>query len=88
VNSETPKQFEEELEVFAERKDELLSLCEGKFAVFKGKEFAGVFDTPGAAYSEGVVRFGNVPFLIKPVLKDDRVESMPALHIGLSHACL
>ena len=80
--------FAEELKAYERKKAELLALCEGKFAVFKGTEFVGVFDTPGAAYSAGIQRCGNDSFLIKPVLKEEPVERIPALHLGLIHACL
>ena len=79
--------FSEELKAYERKKSELLKLCEGKFAVFKGAEFVGVFDTPAAAYSAGIERYGNDAFLIKPVLREDRVEQIPALHLGLIHAC-
>ena len=80
--------FSEELRAYQSKKEELLALCEGKFAVFKCSEFLGVFDTPGAAYSAGIERFGNDAFLIKPVLREERVEQIPALHLGLIHAGL
>ena len=79
--------FSAELKAYQSKKEELLALCEGKFAVFKGSEFLGVFDTPGAAYSAGIQRFGNDAFLLKPVLREERVEQIPALHRGLIHAC-
>ena len=87
MNSIIKGKFTEELAAFEHKKPELLEICEGKFAVFKGTEFAGVFDTPGAAYSFGIQRFGNSAFLIKPVLREERVEQIPALHLGLIHAC-
>ena len=81
-----PPRFQEELKTYGRLKDELLKLCEGKFALIRGSEFVGVFDTAGAAYNSGIDRFGNVSFLIKPVLRQERVEQIPALNLGLLHA--
>lgn len=87
MNSVVESKFSEELAAFECKKPELLRLCEGKFAVFRKSEFLGVFDTPSTAYSAGIERFGNEAFLLKPVLREERVEQMPALHLGLIHAC-
>ena len=88
MNDTVEKRFAEELMAFERNKEELIKLCEGKFALFKGSEFIGVYDTQAAAYNVGIEKFGNVPFLIKPVVKQERVEQLPALHLGLLHACL
>ena len=81
------KIFSEELVEYETKKSELLRLCPGKCAVLKGKEFLGVFDTPQAAYSAGIEKYGNVPFLIQLVQKEERVEQAPALFLGVLHAC-
>ncbi len=86
MNVVQPK-FQEELKAFESRKGELLRVAEGKFAVFKGAEFLGVFDTPAAAYDAGVLKYGNVSFLVKQVRKEDRIEHAPAIFWGISHAC-
>ena len=78
--------FSKEEAVYETKKSELLSLCEGKFALFKGEEFVGTFDTTNAAYAEGVRRFGNVPFLIKRVREIDAIAHFPSLTLGLMHA--
>jgi len=86
MNETAQPRFAEELAAFEAKKPELLKLCEGKFAVFKGAQFLGVFDTPMAAYSAAIAKWGNVPFLIKQVLKIERVESIPALSLGVINA--
>ena len=82
----TEPKFQEELLAFDKKKQELVQLCEGKFAVFKASEFLGVFDTPQAAYDAGLNKWGNVPFLIKPVVKEEKPQQIPALYLGLLHA--
>lgn len=60
----------------------------GKFALIRGEESAGFFDTADAAYAEGIQRWGNVPFLIKQVLLQEPVEQLPALVYGTIHASI
>lgn len=83
-----PYNFSQELAAFEKIKGELLKTCEGKFAVLKGDKFLGAFDTWLAAYQAGINAWGNVPFLIKPVLEHPYIESMPALVLGLVHVNL
>ena len=80
--------FTDELSAYEKRKTELLLLCEGKFAVFRGGEFLGVYDSPQAAYDAGLVKWGNVSFLIKPVVREEIMEKIPALFLGVLHAGL
>ena len=83
----TEPKFKEELLAFEQQKQDLLKLCEGKFAVFKGSEFLGVFDTPQSAYDAGLNKWGNVQFLIKPVVSEENPQRIPALYLGLLHTC-
>ena len=79
--------FEQENKAFEERKAELLELCPGKFAIFKGSEFGCTYDTAQAAYSAGIEKYGNVSFLMTQVVEHKSVAQMPALFLGLIHAC-
>jgi hypothetical protein len=83
-----PYDFSQETIAFEKLKAELLKTCEGKFAVLKGDNFLGAFDTWLAAYQAGIKAWGNVPFLIKPVLEHEHTEFMPALVLGLIHVNL
>jgi hypothetical protein len=83
-----PTLFANELKAFEDRKAELLRIAEGKFALFKGNNFEGVFDTPLAAYEAGLAKWGNVPFFVKQVLMEESVQQVPALYSGLLNAHL
>lgn len=80
--------FEQELKIFESRKDELLTLGENKFALIKGSELAGIFSNEEEAYREGLSRFGDVPFLIHPILREECMTSFPALANGLLRVSL
>lgn len=74
--------LEKEYELFASVKDELLKHHEGKFALIYGSDLVGIWDSQESAYSDGIERFGNVSFLIKRIIADDAIESVPALYWG------
>ena len=76
----------EELDFFESKREEWLKIYEGKYALVKGRTLINTFTTLEEAYLKGVELFGNTPFLIKPILKQDPVEKVPALTIGIIHA--
>jgi hypothetical protein len=76
----------EELVFYESKKAEWLLAHEGKFVLIKGSKLLGVFETQEQAYSEGLQQLGNTPFLIKQVMKEEPVQSIPALHFGLIRA--
>ena len=85
---EAAPRFAEEMRAYEERKADLLKLCEGKYAVFKGSEYLGVFDDPIAAYRAALSKWGNVLFMIRQVLSQEPVHHFPSLHLGLHHVHL
>lgn len=78
--------LERELEYFESIKTELLQRYEGKYALIVGAELLGVFDRGEEAYRVGIEKRGNVPMLIKQVLKEDSPARIPAMTLGLLHA--
>ena len=78
--------LEAELRHFEAIKEELLGHHDGKFALIIGSELIGIFDSQAQAYETGVRSRGNVPMLIKKIARDEGVESIPVLTLGLLHA--
>lgn len=78
--------LEIELKFFEDHRAEWLNHHRGKFALIKGQEIAGFFDSRESAFAIGATRWGNVPFLIKEVSEDDRVDQAPALFCGVLNA--
>ena len=78
--------LDEELRAFEDRKPDLLKNHAGKFALIKGSEFLGAFDTPQNAYEEVVLRFGNTGFLVKRVSETEEIYRNQALFLGLVNA--
>lgn len=80
--------LETELATFEAIKATLLANHEGKFALIKGADFLGSFDTAENAYAEGIKRFGRGEFLIKRISVKDEVYTNKALCLGLINAHL
>ncbi len=77
----------EEYQAYLRMKPELLKRgLEGKFVLVKDGKLAGTFDNDVAAYAEGLRLFGNVPFLIIRVSKEEATTFIPALVLGLVNA--
>ena len=79
--------LETELQYFANQKTTLLETYEGQFVLVRGTELAGAYTTEQEAYEAGLARFGNEPFLIKRVVREeDETAHFPALVLGVLHA--
>jgi hypothetical protein len=74
--------LDDELARFQEMKSDLLKTDAGKFALIRGKEFAGVFESLDTAYNEGVKRFGSGPFLVKQITEKEEEYRNQALIWG------
>lgn len=80
--------LEKELATFEAIKERLVANHNGKFALIKGEEFLGSFDTASNAYAEGVRRFGRDEFLVKRISEKEEVYKNQALFLGLVNAYL
>jgi hypothetical protein len=81
--------LEQELKYFNTIRNDLIAKNhQGKFALVKGDRLVGTFDQPEMAYAEGVKQFGTEPFLVKEILQDEPIETVPTLTVGLPNARL
>jgi len=78
--------LQEEREFFETNRDQLLHAHRGKFALIKGAELIGTFDTDETAYTEGVAKFGTAPFMVRRIEETDPTAQFPALVFGLLRA--
>lgn len=72
-----------ELETFEKHRDELLGKSEGKFVLIYKNQVVGVFDSEKDAIAQGYERFGNVPFLVKQVVKVEAPETFVSSLLAL-----
>jgi hypothetical protein len=68
-----PNLFEQELATFAAHKADLLRDHPGKWVLIKGDQVLGVYEDQMAAANAGYQKLGNVAFLTKEILEQDRV---------------
>ena len=61
--------LEKELDTYEKNKETLVGSSEGKFVLIRGDKVGGVYDSKPDAINEGYRQFGNVPFLVKQILK-------------------
>lgn len=80
--------LETEVQYFEKHRAQYLREHRGKYALVKGEECHGFFDSAEAAYERGVKLFGLEAFLIKEVLDEDTIHEAPALYLGLLNAPL
>ena len=63
------KLLEKEILTYEQNKDELIGKSKGKYVLIKDDQVVGVFESQADAIREGYDRFGNVPFLVKQIVK-------------------
>ena len=69
-----PVVLEREYNVFREHLAELLAKGEGKFALIKSDTIVDIFASYEDALKEGLKRFGDVPFLIQEIQREEDVN--------------
>ena len=61
----------EELETFERNRAMLLGKGREKYALIKGQDILGIFESKMDAIHQGYERLGNVPFLVKQIREVD-----------------
>jgi len=75
-------QLQQELHFFDEHRRELLRAAAGRYALIKGSELVGTFDSENEAVGAGYRRFGNEPFLVKHVVEADVALPFATFNLG------
>ncbi len=75
--------LEREYIYYQASKDKLMKEHLGEFVLVKGDKIAGYFSSENKAYENGLKRFGNQPFLIEKIVREDKVAQSPALVLGI-----
>jgi hypothetical protein len=75
-----------ERKYFEENRARWVRRYHGRFALVKGRELVGVFNTVEEALGEGARRYGLTPFLVRQVTEEQKRVSIPALALGLLRA--
>lgn len=83
TNQENESTLREELEFFSEALPQLLESAPSKFALIKGRNLIGTYDTDIDAINEGAKRYGVSGFLVREILPQQEEIKIPALALGL-----
>lgn len=75
--------LKKELYFFERNKKRFLKNYLNQFVLIKENAFIGAYTTEEEAYKAGIEKFGNTPFLIRQVLKEESPVAIPALTLGL-----
>ena len=60
-----------ELKTYEQNRDRLLDIAEGKFVLIHNSQVIGIYDSKMDAVTAGYQLFGNVPFLVKQIVKTE-----------------
>jgi hypothetical protein len=80
------KPLQKEYAYYLKIKEDLLKQYPGKFALIRGEDFVGAFDTDADAYKIGLEKFGNSPFLIMRIQDSEEKSWTPILQLGILNA--
>lgn len=78
--------LEKERSFFDSNREKWLKDFPGKFALVKGTELVGAFETQEGALAEGARRFGLQPFLVRRIDGMREPVYVPALALGILRA--
>ena len=85
-NEEKKIELEAEYNYYKKHKEEWLKDRENQFVLIKGEEVIGFFVKFEDAFNEGIKKFGKPPFFIHQIAKEEPIEDIPALRLGIIHA--
>lgn len=72
-----------ELCTYAKHWDDLLRTAEGQFVLIHEQEIVGVYVEKMDAIADGYRRFGNVPFLVKRIVRVEQPETFASSLLGI-----
>lgn len=72
-----------ELKTYEQHRDQLLGTAEGKFVLIRNDQVIGVYDSKMDAIAQGYQKFGNVPFLVKQIVKVEAPQNFVSNLLGV-----
>ena len=72
-----------ELTTYEQNRDRLVGTAEGKFALIHHSQVIGNYDSKMDAIAAGYQQFGNVPFLVKQVVKVETPHNFISNRLGV-----
>lgn len=78
-----PLILDAELKAYEENRDQLLGTAEGKFVLIQNNQVVGLYDSKMDAIAMGYQQFGNVPFLVKQIVKVEAPQNFTSNLLGV-----
>ncbi len=78
-----PQALETELKTYEQQRDHLLATAEGRFVLIRDESIVGVYESKMDAIAQGYNQFGNVPFLVKQILKIEIPQNFVSNLLGV-----
>ena len=78
-----PPILDAELKTYEKNRDQLLGTAEGKFVLIQNNQVVGICDSKMDAIAMGYQQFGNVPFLVKQVVKVEAPQNFTSNLLGV-----
>lgn len=75
--------LETELKTYEQHRDHLLGTDEGKFVLIRDNKVIGIYDSKMDAIAQGYQQFGNVPFLVKQIVKVETPQNFISNLLGI-----
>ncbi len=72
-----------ELKTYEQNRDQLLGTAEGKFVLIQNSQIVGIYDSKMDAIAIGYQQFGNVPFLVKQIVKVETPQNFTSNLLGV-----
>ena len=72
-----------ELKTYEKNRDQLLGAAEGKFVLIQNNQVVGIYDSKMDAIAMGYQQFGNVPFLVKQIVKVETPQNFTSNLLGV-----
>ncbi len=72
-----------ELQTYDRNRDQLLGKAEGKFVLIRDDQIVGIYESKMDAIAQGYRQFGNVPFLVKQVVKIETPQNFVSNLLGI-----
>jgi hypothetical protein len=72
-----------ELKTYEQHRHNLLGTAEGKFVLIRNDRVIGIYDSKMDAIAQGYQQFGNVPFLVKQIVKVETPQNFISNLLGV-----
>ncbi len=76
----TLNQISKEVRIFENNRASLVKEAKGKYVLVYKEDIIDIYDTEEVAVREGYTKFGNVPFLVKEILEEDRIATIGSIN--------